>query len=89
MADTAAAVIPDWLLEAEIEPRALVLYAHLSMLADLRRRVYLDAGAVAVRMRCTSVSVYRYLQALRDVGAVVKNGRQDYTIAWERPENVA
>lgn len=70
-AKTYFAIIPEWLLDADVNPRAVVLYGILRRYADKGGHCHPRRNTIADRLRCTESTLARLLQELADVGAVI------------------
>lgn len=69
-AETKFAVLPEWLLYADIGDAAVRLYAVLARHADREGRSHPSRGRLAELMRCSTKTVDRALKDLVAVGAV-------------------
>lgn len=70
-ADVRFAVIPEWVLDADISPGAVRLYAVLARFADNETLIATRGRkALADRMRCALKSLDRYVSELESIGAV-------------------
>lgn len=72
------AIVPEWLLDADVSAQAIRLYAVLRCYADERGRAYPSRALLARRLHVESKrTVDRALKELVDVGAVAVNARAD------------
>lgn len=88
------AVVPAWVIEAEISAQAFRLYAVLARRADNGTgQTFPSRRTLSEALRCSVDTVDRALQDLHRIGAVTKVARQDargdqksnlYTVRWNR-----
>ena len=71
------AMVPEWVLDAEVSDRAVRLYAVLARFADGAGRAWPGRALLAKRMRCSKDSIDRAMAELVTVGAITKRGRVD------------
>lgn len=64
------AILPEWVIDADISDRAVRLYAVLRRIAGGSLRGWRSRAKLAERMRCSLSSIDRALKELQDVGAV-------------------
>jgi len=64
------AIVPEWVLDAEISAQAIRLYAVLARYADQSNRANPSRRAIAERMHCSRDTVDRALRELQAIGAV-------------------
>lgn len=64
------AIVPEWVLYADISAQAVRLYAVLARYADQSNRANPSRRAIAERMRCSRDTVDRALRELQTIGAV-------------------
>lgn len=64
------AIVPEWVLFADISAQAIRLYAVLARYADQSNRANPSRRAIAERMRCSRDTVDRALRELQTIGAV-------------------
>ena len=69
------AVVPEWVLDAEVSDRAVRLYGVLARYADAHGRAWPGRKTLATRLRCSTDSIDRALEQLVAIGAVTKRGR--------------
>ena len=70
-AETFFAIVPEWVLDADISDRAVRLYAVLRRYANVRLMSRPSRAKLAIRMRASLSSVDRALRELETLGAVV------------------
>lgn len=76
--DLVFALVPEWLLDAEVSAQAIRLYAVLSRYADQEGRSYPSRKLLADRLQVKAKdTVDRALKELTEVGAVTVRGRAD------------
>ncbi|MCB9377109.1 MAG: helix-turn-helix domain-containing protein [Microthrixaceae bacterium] len=76
--DLTFALVPEWLLDAEVSAQAIRLYAVLSRYADRDGNAYPSRRALAERLRVKSKdTVDRALKELTDLRAITVRGRVD------------
>lgn len=71
------AMVPEWILDAEVSDRAIRLYAVLARFADGSGRAWPGRALLAKRVRCSKDSIDRAMAELVAVGAITKRGRVD------------
>jgi hypothetical protein len=69
------AQVPEWLLDSDVSDRAIRVWAVLHRHANRKGHAFPGRAAIAERARCSTASVDRALNELRDVGAVVSENR--------------
>ena len=69
------AMVPEWILDAEVSDRAVRLYAVLARYADGSGRAWPGRALLAKRVRCSKDSIDRAMAELVAVGAITKRGR--------------
>jgi hypothetical protein len=69
-ADNYFAMIPEWVLDADISAQAVRLYCVLRRYADQGGRCYPSRKRIAERMRVSPATVDRAVQELVDLGAI-------------------
>lgn len=69
------AILPEWILDADISDRAVRLYAVLRRYADGKGRARPSRAKLAIRLRCSLSSVKRGLKELQDIGSVTVRQR--------------
>ena len=72
------AIVPEWLLDAEVSDRAKVLYAILARHADAKDgTAFPRRRTLARRLHCSVDSVDRAVRELTEMGALVREHRYD------------
>lgn len=74
---TPFAIIPEWLLDAAVTPRAVVLYGLLRRYADKCGHCHPSRKRLAERLRCTDRTITSLLAELVDIGAITVTARYD------------
>lgn len=69
-ADTYFAIVPEWLLDAEVSARAIQVYARLSRFANSQNTARPSRKRLAKLCRCSVKSIDRALRELEAVRAV-------------------
>jgi len=77
VAATRFAIVPEWLLDAEVDDRAIRLYAILRRYADREGRAHPGRRRLAERLRCSESTLDRTIRQLVAAGAVVVRPRYD------------
>jgi hypothetical protein len=80
------AVIPEWILDAEISSNAVRLYGILRRYADASGSCYPSRATLAARMRCSRDTVDRAARELVDLGALEISARR--TSSGDRDSNL-
>lgn len=75
--ETYFAMIPEWLLDADVSAQAIRLYCVLNRYANEKRMAHPSRKALSDRMGCTVKTVDRALKELVAVGALRINARFD------------
>lgn len=71
------AIVPEWVLDAEVSDRAVRLYALLWRYADRSGRSWPSRKALADRLRCSRDTVDRAIRELVEIEALAVEARQD------------
>jgi DNA-binding transcriptional MocR family regulator len=79
------AILPEWLLDAEVSDRAIRLYAILARYANTEGTAYPSRTTLAERMRCSVDTVDRAMKELVTTGAVEVEAA--YTESGDRDVN--
>lgn len=74
-ADSYFAIVPEWLLDADVSDRAVRVFGVLSRYADRRGTAHPSRTTLATRCRCSTDSIDRALKELEECGAVKVNRR--------------
>ncbi len=82
------AVVPEWLLDADVSDRAVRLYGILVRYADREGHAHPSRKTIALRLRCSTPSVDRALKELVTAGALVVHRRQHPNGDWDVNEYV-
>jgi hypothetical protein len=98
VSDTGAfALIPEWVVYADISDRAFRLYSRLARYADARGLAWPSRLRLASELKCSPSSLDRAVTELRDIGAVTVSARHDeggqrsnlYTLIRLKPADAA
>lgn len=81
-ADTHFAIIPEWLLDAGVSSRAVVVYARLSRFADKDGQAWPSRSTLAGLCNCSADSVDRALQELVAAQALTIRRRHAQDGGW-------
>jgi hypothetical protein len=77
-ADIKFAIVPEWVLDADISDRALRLYAILARYADNDTlQAFPSRETLAKRAKCNAKAVTKAVNELVDIGAVTKQHRKN------------
>lgn len=71
------AIVPEWILDADVSDRALRLYAVLGRYANENRQSFPSRRTLAARLRCSVKTVDRTLSELEQAGALTVERRRD------------
>lgn len=85
-ADVTFAIVPEWILDADISANAVRLYAVLRRYADQDGACYPSRATLAGRLRVSRDTVDRAARELVDVGALEVEGRR--TASGDRDSNL-
>lgn len=72
---TPYAIVPEWVLDADVSDRAVRLFAILARYADADGRAFPGRPKLAKRLRCSSSSIDRAVEELAAIAAVVTTAR--------------
>jgi hypothetical protein len=97
-ADTYFALVPEWLLDADVSARAIQVFAVLARYADdSGSGAHPSRATLAKRCRCSVKSIDRALDELEAIGSIEvtrrfrKGGEQDsnsYFLRFEQPKKL-